>query len=86
MCKYHGVGHTMDSADTRVFSVIVKIWVEDSGKPTWHGRVTHIPSGEQYYVRRVEDIAEIVCRYLSAIGLKVGIYTRMWRWLQRITP
>lgn len=74
----------MDSTETRVFSVIVKIWVEDSGQPTWHGQITHIPSGERRYVNRTEDIALVVGQYLEQLGVRLGWCMQVWRWGRRL--
>lgn len=73
----------MESTDVKVFSVIVKIWVEASVQPTWHGRVTHIPSGEDHYVSQVEDVAVVISRYLAAFGFKPRMCVRVWRWLRQ---
>lgn len=73
----------MKTADTRVFSIIVKIWIESAGQPNWHGRVTHIPSGEEHYVRRVEDIALIISRYLAGFGFRPGLCLRVRQWLRQ---
>lgn len=74
----------MEPADMSVFSVIVKIWVDDSDGARWHGQVTHIPSGEQYYVSRIEDLGLIITRYLAAFGIKPSPGMRVQQWLQRL--
>lgn len=74
----------MESMNVQVFSIIVKIWVEDADQPTWHGRVTHIPSGEQWYVKRPEDVAQIINRYLTPFNIKPGMRTRIQQWLRRL--
>lgn len=74
----------MGSTDVKVFSVIVKIWVHDSEPASWHGQITHIPSGEQQYVSRLEDIGMIVSRYLAAAGIKPGRWMRVRQWLRHV--
>lgn len=73
----------MSSADTRVFSVIVKIWVQNSDPATWHGKITHIPSGEQQYVSRVEDIALIISQHLEVCGFHPSWWVRLWGRIRR---
>lgn len=82
----HTVGDGMKPADTRIFSVIVKIWIEDAGRKTWHGRLTHVPSGQQWSVGQVADIARIITSYLAAYGYKPDIMTQVRRWMQRLKP
>jgi hypothetical protein len=73
----------MEPADTRIFSVIVKIWVEDSGQTTWHGRVTHVPSGEQRYVRDLDEIGLFVGQFLEQFQVRLGACWRIRKALQR---
>jgi hypothetical protein len=75
----------MESARVRVFSLILKIWVEDPGRSRWHGQITHIPSGEQHYVNSVADAAFIVDSYLEELGIRPERYVRVRQWFHRLT-
>ena len=43
---------------------------EEAGTATWRGHVTHVPSGERRYLKRLEDIVEFVRPYLARMGIK----------------
>jgi len=77
------VEHTPDEFD--VHSFIVKVWIEGDftkhGGPTWHGRITHLPGGEQRYLRSLSEIETFVEPYLKAAGIKFGKRERIKRWL-----
>jgi hypothetical protein len=69
---------------TRLFSVIVKVWIHEAEITTWHAQVTHIPSGEQTYVSRVEDLAAIMSRYLAVHGIRPGWWVRIWERIRNL--
>lgn len=77
------VEHTPDEFD--VHSFIVKVWIEGDftkhGDTTWHGRITHLPGGEQRYLRSLSEIEAFVEPYLKAAGIKFGKRERIKRWL-----
>ena len=68
-------------------SFIIKLWLEqsseESGPVTWHGYITHVPSGKRRYLKDLNAIVAFVTPYLDAMGVKVGVRRRVRRWLKR---
>lgn len=60
-------------------SFIVKIWLEETTERadhgTWRGRITHLPSGEQRYIKDLDGILAFVAPYLTKMGVKAGAGT-----------
>lgn len=67
-----------------VHSFIVKIWIEEDankdGHSTWHGHITHVPGGEQRYLRSLSEIEDFIRPYLKATGIRFGLSDRIRRW------
>lgn len=72
------------SAEFSAHSFIVKVWVEEEvntqDDPIWHGHITHVPDGEQRYLRNLSEIPRFVKPYLSAMGIRFGLRGRLRRW------
>lgn len=64
-------------------SFIIKLRLEkalyEDGPTTWHGYVTHVPSGERSYLKDLDSIAAFIIPYLEAGGVKTGLRRRVWR-------
>lgn len=73
------------SAEFNAHSFIVKVWIEEEtnkhGNPIWHGHITHVPGGEQRYLRNLSEIERFVEPYLSDMGIRFGLRERIRRWL-----
>lgn len=67
-------------------SFIVKIWIEeqvdDSGS-SWRGRITHVPSGEKRYVRKISEVALFIASYLRAMNVPIGIGWSLRHWIHK---
>ena len=78
----------MGKPESTIFSFVVKIWVERiAGRPRnvrWHGTITHIPSGDRQYFRRLRDIPALIAPHLEALGIRPGRLERLRRWLWRL--
>ena len=65
-------------------SFIVKVWIEEEanthGNPIWHGHITHVPGGEQRYLRNLGEIEDFVEPYLSTMCVRFGLRERIRRW------
>lgn len=76
-------GH--QSAEFSAHSFIVKVWIEEEinkhGNPIWHGHITHVPDGEQRYLRNLSEIERFVEPYLSNMGIRFGLRDRIRKWL-----
>lgn len=61
----------MDTPESNVHSFIVKVWLEEAGDETktasWHGYITHVPSGERRYLRDLGDILSFIKPYFKGI-------------------
>jgi hypothetical protein len=70
-------------SEPNVHSFIIKLRLEEalyeSGPTTWHGYITHVPSGERSYLRDLDGIAAFITPYLEAGGVKTGLRRRVWR-------
>src|SRR5947199_1874628 len=57
-------------SEPSVHSFIIKLRLEkaggESGPTTWHGYITHVPSGRQSYLRDLDGIAAFITPYLEA--------------------
>ena len=77
----------MDLPESATQSFIVKVWLEESTghgrRAIWHGRVTHVASGESRPMRRLGDVPAIIAPHLIEIGADVGLYWRLRCWLAR---
>lgn len=67
-------------------SFIIKLRFEkvrgESGPTTWHGYITHVPGGEQSYLRDLDGVAAFITPYLEAGGVRLGLWWRASRWLR----
>lgn len=68
-------------------SFVIKVWVEETieeaGRVTWRGHITHVPSGTRRYVDDVNDITSFIRPYLREMGVEAGPLERVSTWLQR---
>jgi hypothetical protein len=73
-----------------VYSFIIKLRLEktlyESGPTTWHGYITHVPSGRRSYLNDLDGIAAFITPYLEAEGVKTGLRRRMWRRVKGLKP
>jgi hypothetical protein len=69
-----------------VHSFIIKLRLEkdlgEAGPTTCHGYITHVPGGEQSYLRDLDGVAAFIMPYLEASGVRVGLCWRVSRWLR----
>lgn len=73
------------SAEFNVHSFIVKVWLKEEATKNndtiWHGRITHVPSGEKRYLKNLDEIAVFIQPYLEAMGIRFGLSERIRRYL-----
>ena len=79
----------MSTPESKVYSFIVKVWLEpeddETKTVTWHGHITHVPSGERRYLRNLEGILSFVRPYLAGVEAEMMRGSRLSRWLKLIT-
>jgi hypothetical protein len=68
------------SAEFNVHSFIVKVWLEEeatkNSDSSWHGHITHVPSGEKRYLKDLDQIALFIRPYLEAMGIRFDLSER----------
>ena len=73
-------------SEPNVHSFIIKLRLEkalsEGGPTTWHGYITHVPGGEQSYLRDLDGVAAFIMPYLEERGVRVGLWWRAWRRLK----
>ena len=79
----------MDLAESTLHSFIIKLWLEsDSNKNEengWRGFITHVPSGDRRYIKRLSDITDFVQEYLDDTRGQTNSKSRARNWLKRVT-
>jgi hypothetical protein len=79
----------MSTPECKVYSFIVKVWLEEGDHEaktvTWHGYITHVPSGERRYLRDLDSILSFIRPYLADGGADVRPASRLSRWLKSCT-
>ncbi len=67
-------------------SFIIKLRFEkapgEAGPTNWYGYITHVPSGEQSYLRDLDGVAAFIMPYLEERGVRVGLWWRARRRLK----
>lgn len=74
-------------SELEVHSFIIKLCIEEVsetvGAASWRGYITHVPSGRRAYLKDLSEITAFITPYLEAGGVRVGMWTRVRRWLRR---
>jgi hypothetical protein len=78
----------MDLFEANTHPFIVKIWleetVEEAGRATWRGHITHVPSGKRHYLTDLDDVTAYIAHYLEEMGVKLSPLRQARRWLKRV--
>lgn len=68
-------------------SFIIKLWIEKAperrGRAVWRGQITHVPSGARRYLKDLSEITAFITPYLETLGVRLGMWRRVRRWLRR---
>jgi hypothetical protein len=79
----------MDLSESTLHSFIIKLWLEgDCGKSepnVWRGYITHVPTGDRRYLKRLSDIADFVQEYLDDTQGRKDLRSRARNWIKRVT-
>lgn len=77
----------MDSFESNTHSFIVKVWLEETveevGRATWRGHMTHVLSGKRYSIKRLGDISSIIAPYLEKMGVELRSSRRTRVWMKK---
>lgn len=75
---------TLPDKNRQVF--IVRIWREmreiKGAWPEWRGEIECVDSGEQRYLKSLDEITAFIAPYLTKMGVKLAIWWRVRRWLK----
>jgi hypothetical protein len=71
----------MASPESNVHSFIIKLWFEKASRVAWHGQITHLPGGEQRYLKNLDEISAFIQPFLEAKGDSPSFRQRIKRWL-----
>ncbi len=78
----------MDLLETTTHSFVIKVWleetIEEAEEAVWRGRITHVPSGENGYVKDLNEINLFISPFLESMGVKPTIRAHMSRWAQQL--
>ena len=76
-------GMSMEQNESHTQSFIVKIWLEETleedGRATWRGHITHVPGGERRYLKQLSDIVAFILPYLDKMGVRRDRRWRIWQ-------
>lgn len=73
----------MDLTESKVHSFIIKLWLEGDTSPlVWHGHITHVPSGERRYFKKLSGITDFVSEYIDGRH-QPDFKSRMKGWLKK---
>lgn len=78
----------MDLSESTLHSFIIKLWLEAGGKSepiVWRGYITHVPTGDRRYLKRLSDITDFVQEYLDDKHGRKNLGSRARNWLKRVT-
>ncbi len=81
----HVLEDVIDSHEVRIQSFVIKVSLEDDGTDelgAWHGRITHVPSGESRYVTNMEQITSFIREYLPQTGARKQVRKELRDWIQ----
>ena len=74
--------------ESSAHSFIIKLWLEkapeEAQRTTWHGYITHVPTGERRYLKDLKEITAFITSYLQATGKKNGICRGVQLWFKRL--
>lgn len=77
----------MELPESNTHSFIVKVWleetVEEAGRATWRGHITHVPGEERLYLKDLDRISDFIASYLEEMGVEFGIRRQVRRWINR---
>jgi len=79
----------MDLSESALHSFIIKLWLEadcnQSEPNVWRGYITHVPTGDRRYLKRLSDITDFVQEYVHDKHDRKDLRSRARNWLKRAT-
>jgi hypothetical protein len=79
----------MDQTEDQRLSFVVTLWREDdlgdTRSPGWRGHITHVPSGQRRYLKKLCDAVDFIASFVGSRSLG-GAGSSRWLdqwWLRR---
>jgi len=70
-----------DLYENNTHPFVVKVWIEEPStktcRSTWRGHITHVPSGERRYMKKIGDASSFILPYLINMGVEIGLWERI---------
>lgn len=77
----------MASIQPHTHSFVVKVWLScpegETGRYTWRGRVTHVPSGRDRYFLNLRELSGFITPYLHQLGVRPTLGWKLRHWVHR---
>lgn len=77
----------MDPYEPNTHTFVIRLWLEETvqeqGKATWRGHITHLLSKKRRYLQEPDDVIFFIMPYLMEMGVKVQLKWRIKWWLAR---
>ena len=78
----------MDLGESQLHSFIIKVWLEapseDANPTAWTGKITHVPGGEEGYVRSFDEMAQFMSSHLNWPSVDTLGPGRVCSWFRRL--
>ncbi|MDX1416229.1 MAG: hypothetical protein R3293_18675 [Candidatus Promineifilaceae bacterium] len=66
----------MISSESMIQSFVIKIWLEETsdetGQTLWRGHITHIPSMQRVYLKKLSEIIPFISPYMEQMGIDLN--------------
>jgi hypothetical protein len=77
------------ASENTVISFVIKLWLEETAEEStraiWRGRITHVATGRQQFIDRLEEASVFIRPYLYEMDVeplvRSGLRHRLARWL-----
>jgi hypothetical protein len=80
----------MKLSNPHIHSFIIKIFLDEdaeaSDRAIWHGYITHVPDGEQKYLKDLGDALVFIKSYLQDRSKKLELFQQVKQWIKRVLP
>ena len=77
----------MDPYEPNTHTFVIRLWLEETiqeqGKATWRGHITHLLTKQRRYLQDPDDVVLFILPYLAEMGVKIQLKWRIKWWLAR---
>ncbi len=72
--------------DEKTSAFILRFWREprtlEGANPIWRGMIEHVPTGQQRYVKELDELGLFIISHLREMGIVLSWRWRLWAWWQ----